>query len=115
MAPQTPKLAGLYVPPGWPPPPVKLATQVLGLYFWSISSRKTSSPTSRFLTGFQMVRTPIPQTLKLGLQPGVMTPVEASSLAPEAGFMFGLTLTPEIVSQKASLAVLSKLTAVNTP
>src|SRR5258708_3275372 len=54
MAPQTPRLAGLYCPVGWPPPPPKFTFQVLGSYFWSISSRKTSRPTSRFLTGFQM-------------------------------------------------------------
>src|SRR6267154_5967815 len=74
---------GTYKPAARPPAPAKLYRTVAGSCLFSTFVYRSSIPISRFGTGFQIVRVPIPHQLKSGLQP-MTGPVAKFGVAPAA-------------------------------
>src|SRR5258708_799262 len=74
--------SGAKLPAGVPPLPPKFNSKPAPM-FWSSREYMISAPRSKFLTGFQTVRVPTPQTMKSGLQPRT-APVAKFGVAPSA-------------------------------
>src|SRR5215469_11879864 len=73
--------SGWYRPAGLAPPPPKFIRMVAGFMFCWIFDHITSTPMSRFFTGFHTVREPTPQTSNEKSQP--RTPPVAKLGAPD--------------------------------